>query len=366
MKKLILMIMIMGISVNMALAGDAIVTGKKLNMREEPNINSKSVRTLKNGYYFKTIDGTEVIKNGEQWIQASDSDGVLGWVRMEYMDYVDNKEISINKKQKSKNNLKRETKEISNNIFNKDEEIETKDDVLKRSTKIESNIVSVSGEGLHRVEISLKDLNRITCNGKISDPIYSKDKEIEIVRGGNKDLFVKISPIKITQAGITEVIYNDFPREVYVECNNMVYNLSLLPKDNLPSQTIVFKSPLADTQKALNYEKSTAYETMISDILKTVYVEQIPEGYAVKKGTLKYQFEEIDMRLRYVYTGHQYIVEDWEITSKLPETMELEENVFVSVLKNPRAISLTVPRLSFGEKGRLLVVRLAANNHMNN
>ena len=140
----------------------------------------------------------------------------------------------------------------------------------------------------------------------------------------------------------------------------MVYNLSLLPKENKPSQTIVFKSPLADTKKAMNYEKSTAYETMISDLFKVVYMEQIPEGYSVKKGSLKYEFSEMDMRLRYVYTGHNFIVEDWEIKSKMAETIELEENLFVPVLKNPRAISLTVPRLAKNETGRLLVIRASS------
>ncbi len=101
---------------------------------------------------------------------------------------------------------------------------------------------------------------------------------------------------------------------------------------------------------------------MVSDIFKNVYQEMIPEGYAVKKGSLKYEFQEMDMRLRYVYTGHDYVVEDWEIKSKVPYTVELEENMFVPVLKNPRAISLTVPRLSENEKGRLLVIRAASSN----
>lgn len=328
-------------------AADVMVTSSRLNMRIMPDVNSTSVRTLKTGYVFKTIDGTETVINGERWVKAVDSNGVSGYVRMNY----------IKPAPQDNDMFKKDIIAVTDKLFNG----ATQDKVLKRATKIESNIVLISGEGLHRVEVSLKDLNRITCNGNISDPIYSKDKEIEIQRGGKKDLFVKISPVKITQGGMTEVRYNDFPRELYVECNNMVYNLSLLPKEELASQTIVFKSPLSDTNKAMNYEKSTAYETMISDIFKSVYMEQIPEGYSVKKGTLKYEFDEIDMRLRYIYTGHSYIVEDWEIKSNVDKTVELEENVFVPVLKNPRAISLTVPRISKNEKGRLLVVRAVSS-----
>ena len=345
--KKILLILIITLTAASAMASDVIVTGKKLNMRVMPDINSEAVRTFKTGYVLKTIDDTETVINGERWIKAYDSDGAAGYVRMEYIENIDTREQFI-----------KDMKAISDKLF-KDNNL-SQDKVLTNKNNIESNIVMVSGEGLHRVEISLKDLNRITCNGNISDPIYSKDKEIEISRGGKKDLFVKISPVKITTGGMTEVRYNDFPREMYVECNGMVYNLSLLPKEDKPSQTIVFKSPLADTKKAMNYEKSTAYETMISDLFKVVYMEQVPEGYSVKKGSLKYEFAEMDMRLRYIYTGHNFIVEDWEVQSKMDGIYELEENLFVPVLKNPRAISLTVPRLAKNEKGRLLVIRASS------
>lgn len=346
MKKILLTLTMLLTAVSV-MAADVEVTGKKLNMRIMPDVNSEAIRTFKTGYKLKTIDETETVINGERWIKAYDSDGATGYVRMDYI-----KKISTSEQ------FKRDVQNISNRLFKT--KAVSQDKILSNKNNIESNIVMISGEGLHRVEISLKDLNRITCNGNISDPIYSRDKEIEISRGGKKDLFVKISPVKITTGGTTEVRYNDFPRELYVECNGMVYNLSLLPKEDKPSQTIVFKSPLADTKKAMNYEKSTAYETMISDLFKVVYMEQIPEGYSVKKGSLKYEFSEMDMRLRYVYTGHNFIVEDWEIKSKMAETIELEENLFVPVLKNPRAISLTVPRLAKNETGRLLVIRASS------
>ncbi len=347
MKKILLLTVISLLMVNTAFAEKMVVTSKKLSIRQITDTDGYLLRVLPTGYMIDTLDGTEVMAGGDEWVKVRDNDGLEGYVRKMYLSAVD-----------SKNNI---TQALINKIEAVGSSKKTQDKVLKQNN-IESNIIMVSGEGLHRVEISLKDLNRITCSGSMSDPVYSKDKEVEIVRGGKKDLFVKISPVKITQGGMTEVRYNTFPRELYVECDNIVYNLSLLPKEDKPSQTIVFKTPYADSKKAMSYEQSTAYETMVSDIFKNVYQEMIPEGYAVKKGSLKYEFHEMDMRLRYVYTGHDYVVEDWEVKSKVPYTVELEENMFVPVLKNPRAISLTVPRLSENEKGRLLVIRAASAN----
>lgn len=349
MKRILLLTIISLLMANTAFAEKMVVTSKKLSIRQVTDTEGYLLRVLPTGYIIDTLDGTEVMAGGDEWVKVQDVDGLQGYVRKMYLSPAD-KDLNTNL-----------TRALINKINAVGSSKKTQDRVLKQNN-IESNIVMVSGEGLHRVEISLKDLNRITCNGSMSDPIYSKDKEMEIVRGGKKDLFVKISPVKITQGGMTEVRYNTFPRELYVECDNIVYNLSLLPKEDKPSQTIVFKTPYADSRKAMNYEQSTAYETMVSDIFKNVYQEMIPEGYAVKKGSLKYEFQEMDMRLRYVYTGHDYVVEDWEIKSKVPYTVELEENMFVPVLKNPRAISLTIPRLSENEKGRLLVIRAASAN----
>lgn len=238
--------------------------------------------------------------------------------------------------------------------------IKTKDKVLSKSLGAEQNLVLVEGEGLHRVNISLKDLNRITCNGNISDPIYSKDKEIEIVRGGDNDLFIKISPLQLTTGNKTEIKFNTYPRELYVECNKMMYNISLLPQEDLKSQTIVLKNSFADKSKAISFEKATTYEkTVVNELIKAAYKEEAPSGYTVKQGGIKHKFNELDMTLRYSYVGHTFVVEDWEIVSKLNNPIELEENTFIPLLKKPRAISLTVPKFSqAGEKGRLLVVRL--------
>lgn len=352
------------------------VTSSRLNMREGLSIEAPAIRTLPKSHIVEIDKNSIQIVDNEEWIQVTDGDGVQGWVRFKYLKKYEKDKIVGDTGKRVITGLDEKTVDkIIDKLMPplpKDEIIdrEEKFQVAKKNTSkkpiknadpinTEQNMVFIEGEGLHRVKIALKDLNRITCSSKIGDPIYSKDKQIEIVRGGDKDLFVKISPIQKTYGGVTETIYSTFPREVYVECGAIVYNLSLIPVEDIPSQTIVFKSPINDIKKAMNFEKSSAYEEIISELIKSAYIEQQPAGYSVKRGSLKHQFNELDMRLRYIYTGYEYIIEDWEITSKIDKEIEIEENIFVPVLKNPRAITLTVPRLNKGEVSRLLVVRLA-------
>ena len=93
--KKILLILIITLTAASAMASDVIVTGKKLNMRVMPDINSEAVRTFKTGYVLKTIDDTETVINGERWIKAYDSDGAAGYVRMEYIENIDTREQFI-------------------------------------------------------------------------------------------------------------------------------------------------------------------------------------------------------------------------------------------------------------------------------
>lgn len=361
MKKILIFIICLGFSVP-AFAAKLEITSKKINMRNAPNVSAPVVKTFTKGAVVETVDASEVKNNNDTWVKVI-SDNQTGYIRItasgkplaEYSN--DNETVKDVPSILLADKIIEEVMKLSD----KPEKKTSKKTVEAKLPDTESNLVFVEGEGLHRVEISLKNLNRITCPGKIGDPIYSKDKQIEIVRGGEKDLFVKISPVQTTYNGETKVVFNDFPREVFVECSGNVYNLSLIPQD-ITSRTVVIKTPIEDIFKAKNFEQASDYEELISNLIKYAYVEQTPDGYSAEKGSIKYRFKEMDMRLRYVYKGHHYIVEDWEITSKLSDTIELEESLFVPVLKNPRAITIIIPRIAHNEKTRLLAVRLASED----
>jgi len=115
------------------------------------------------------------------------------------------------------------------------------------------------------VNISLTDVNRISCPYTIKWFTYSKEKEIQITKA-NKNLLVKIIPKVIVEGNEEKIVRDSFPRELLVECGNQVFTLILVPK-KIPTQTIILKPKFADTKKALKFETSNDYETTIKELI---------------------------------------------------------------------------------------------------
>jgi len=299
------------------------------NIREEAYIDAKVVDVVARDTVLKDL---EIMRNGENnrvWHYVETHKGIKGYVASDVIKPFELRDIKL--------------------------------PIDKTETVAEKNnhtVVISNKDKLHRINISLKNLNRLTCGAKISDPIYSKDKEFEIVRGGDKDLFIKISPVRIVTNGVVEIKFNTFERELFVECLGNIYNFTLIPIDNLPTQTIVIKSIFHEIQQARNIERISDYEELLYKLIQNAYLEQIPTGYQMKKGNLAYEFEELEMKLRYVYKGYDYIVEDWEIISRSASVIELDESSFIPYIKSARAVTFVSPRLVKNDKTRMLVVRL--------
>ena len=302
------------------------------NIREEASINSTIIETVQRGAVLKDLKNVRQGLNSRFWHYIETPTGLKGYVASDVINDFELRDVALPIKKSTTNTVKN------------------------------SNTTVVSDNTLHRVNISLKNLNRLSCGSKISDPIYSKDKEFEVVRGGDKDLFLKISPIKTTTAdGVTEIKFNTFERELFVECLGKIYNFTFIPVDNLPTQTIIIEATFQEIEKARNTERISDYEELIYSLVKHAYLEQIPTGYKMSKGNLAYQFKELEIKLRYVYKGYDYVVEDWEIKSVSPQVIDLDESSFIPYIKSARAVTFVAPRLSKNEKTRMLVVRLNSN-----
>lgn len=229
--------------------------------------------------------------------------------------------------------------------------------LLLPSMVFANNITVVKNtDGYVFVDISLKDISRIQCAEEIKSTVYSKEKSIEIKTSG-RSAFVKILPKKdnIKQT----LIYEDIPREVFIECGGEVYSLVLVPKD-IPSQTIVLYSSLPDVKKARAFETSNPYEITITDLIKAAYTEIPPDGYRVKHMRFVKNFKELELVTVLSYEGFNMEVVSYLITAK--SDIELDEKTFLNVLdKNTLAIAILKPVLKSGETTRMFVVRRKNN-----
>jgi hypothetical protein len=208
--------------------------------------------------------------------------------------------------------------------------------------------------GWNVVYVSMGDVNRIVCEkGDVSTVVYSQEKEMQVKTEG-RNVFVKLVP---KEEGDGKKVISDYPRELYVECAGEVFQLLLYPK-SIPATTIYLKLPYKkDTTKARAFEKASSFEEMIGKIIKSIYLEEIPDGYEVELVNKTVgSFKELDLVLYKRYTGDRFVVEEYLITAKL--NLELSEASFLPYLKNPSAISIVKPILKEGETTRMFVVSI--------
>jgi len=201
----------------------------------------------------------------------------------------------------------------------------------------------------HYLTVSLKDVNRIYCDGgRVGSVVYSKEKRIEVnVRGEN--VFVKILPLKKGK----ELIYEDVPRDLYVECGGEVYSLVLVPRE-VPARTIVLKGRIRKIREAVKFEQGE-YLSVISELMRLAYRDLVPDGYEEKKvGKIYKEFMEADMYLLKIFEGAEFSVLVFEVRAK--KDINLDPALFIPYIRNPLALSLVKEKLKAGEKTRLLVV----------
>ena len=201
----------------------------------------------------------------------------------------------------------------------------------------------------HYVKVSLRDVNRIYCeNGNVGSVAYSKEKRIELVKEG-RNLFLKILPIKKEQ----KLIYEDVPRELFVECGGEVFSIIVVPRE-VPSETIVLRVKKPDLEKAVRFEQGEFTE-FVTTAIRFAYRDVPPDGYEEKKVGKKFkEFKELDLYLLKVYEGAEFSVLVFEIRAK--EDVYLDPAAFVPYVHRPVALSLVKEKLRRGERTRLFVV----------
>jgi len=213
-----------------------------------------------------------------------------------------------------------------------------------------SGIEVIEGEGWQYVKVSLTDINRIVCPVEVGGVVFSREKEIEVKTSG-RNVFVKFLP-KVFPDGRTEI--SDIPRELYVECGDKTFQLVLLPQ-RIPAKVVVLKLPHADKEKAKEVETSQPYEDTMLSLIKSVYQEEVPDGYEVRIVNKPFRkFVELDMFLYREYTGMRYRIREYILSANMD--LELWEGQFVPYLQNPLAIAIVKPILKAGESTRLIVV----------
>lgn len=235
------------------------------------------------------------------------------------------------------------------------------------SFDMSNNIQFVLPEVTTQIFLSSTDINRIICppesEGEVH-VVHSAEKGLNTKTVG-KDVFVKFNIIKKIEDGKETLIHSTVPTDMYVICGGEVYSMIVIPK-RIPSQMVKLSTGVKNTiKKNLSMYSGMAYEKKIIDIIKSAYIDNIPESFTVhliKKPVDMFKDILMVFERIIVVDGVGLELKEYSLSvkdSSKTDTLNLTEKEFLKpdiAGRGVVAISLDTHQLSKGDRARLFIV----------
>ncbi len=228
----------------------------------------------------------------------------------------------------------------------------------KADLKVDNTPVVVIPEVSTVVFMNNRDVNRIVCHEEIKDLVFLRENGIAAKVTG-KDAFVNFKFVKEGDA----MLHASKPSEMYVVCGENTYNLIIVPKPDVPPQTVRLSSGLEKKIKA-NAEMydGLPFEKKVIKSIKDVYTDQIAESYSIEEvGKQIGNWQEITIihKKSVNVEGEGLRIKEYEAILKQGQVpFKLSEKIFTKkqFADNPVAISIEKHVLKPGETVRIFVV----------
>ncbi len=218
------------------------------------------------------------------------------------------------------------------------------------------------------VELSASDINRVVCSKNIQDSnvAFSREKGVDIQFSG-QNVFVKFKSKRGSDGGLQ---YSTTPTELYVVCDERVYEILALPK-RIPAVTVTLSAPASVKAKTnLSLFRNMPHEDKLIRIIQQVYREDFPESYGVtESGQSIPIFKNADLRLRrtVVVEGEGIRVKEYVMRvapSAGIKGFRVSESDFLKpeIALRPAAISIDKVNIGAGDAARIIVVERTAGH----
>lgn len=218
------------------------------------------------------------------------------------------------------------------------------------------------------VELSASDINRIVCSKDIQDSnvAFSREKGVDIQFSG-RNVFIKF---KAKRGSDGAWQYSNTPTELYVVCDERVYEILALPK-RIPAATVTLSAPVADkAKKNMSLFRNMPHEDKLMRVIQQVYKDDFPETYSVVEVNQEIPiFKNADFRLRrtVVIEGEGIRVREYAMRvdpSAGIKGFRISESDFMKpeIVLRPAAISIDRVNIGKGEVARVIVVERVAGN----
>jgi conjugal transfer pilus assembly protein TraK len=230
---------------------------------------------------------------------------------------------------------------------------------VKKEDKVEmNNIVYVKPNRVMMVEMSSLDINRVYCDGEITDVIFSEEKGVK-VRIVKNNAFVKFVVKKIEDKEIP--IEN--PVDIFFVCDNQVYSIIAIPK-RIPSAFIYLETKERKVQEVVERVKDLPYEKRLLEIIKAIYTNRYEPNYQVVNVNKEfYLFKDVKVVLERIIDiegeglrGKVFRIETFFDLNT--QYVEIKEKDFVrkELTSIPFAVSLDKSRLQGKDKATLIII----------
>ena len=229
----------------------------------------------------------------------------------------------------------------------------------KREEKVEvGNVVYVKPNRATMVEMSSLDINRVYCEGEITDAIFSEEKGVKVKIVKN-NAFVKFVVKKIEDKEIPV----ENPVDIFFVCDNQVYSVIAIPK-RIPSAFIYLEAKGKKVQEVVEKVKDLPYERRLLEVIKAIYLGKYEPNYQVVNVNKEfYLFKDVKVVLEKVIDieGEGLRAKIFRLETNFSgstQYVEIKEKDFVrkELTSIPLAVSLDKSRLQGKDKATLIIL----------
>ena len=211
------------------------------------------------------------------------------------------------------------------------------------------------------IKLSQDSWNRLIFDNEInSEPIFSKEKNVDIYRANNS-VFIKFKPmVKVEvadkQEQILDIDYTNAKKsELFISTNNGTYSFTIEPI-KADAKTYIIQNIQNKNENLLKFEVNEPRK-IFKDITKNIFLNEEVENY--EKNRLKTEaiiIDHVTVNPLYIFKGKIYSAYLFNVVAR--ENIDsLNEKLFLNLdLKNKRAIAIKNKKLLKNQSTQVIII----------
>lgn len=218
------------------------------------------------------------------------------------------------------------------------------------------SLISVNALALTSTNFKEDDTIEISLSKNEYNRVYVVNDKIKGAHFSNKNLTIQNE----TDGSVYIDLLQDLPTTVFFDTQKGHHFAALIKPLDALGQTVKLTAKSA-SPRARVVEKDTGYEQMITNIVKAMKTNSIPEGYGLKKSYSSYKNLGFGLRQKTSQTliGDGLVGETVEVYNASKKSVQLNEQWFAD--KKTRAVSLSQNALLPKHSTQVFVVKEKAH-----